>query len=168
MKKKEASRVDDTKISKIVVSTGVGRMRQQNAQFDDKVLPELISEFAAIVGQKPATREAKKSVAGFKVRQGEIVGLVATLRGKRKDDFFTKLSKVVLPRVRDFRGISESHMDVRGNLNIGFKDQAVFPEVNPELSKVTFGLEITFVTNAKNREEAAEFYRRNGIPLVIA
>lgn len=153
-------------ISKIVVSVGVGKMRQQNAQFEEKVLPDVISELAAIVGQRPAIRKAKKSVAGFKVRQNEVVGLVATLRGKRKKDFFVKLSETVLPRVRDFRGVPETKVDGGGNLNIGFKDQFVFPETVPEFSKVTFGLEVTIVTDQMNREEAIDFFKEKGIPLV--
>jgi large subunit ribosomal protein L5 len=154
------------KILKIVVSTGVGRMRQQNAQFEEKVLPDVISELGSIVGQRPAIRRAKKSIAGFKVRQSEVVGVVATLRGKRKDDFFVKLSEVVLPRVRDFRGLPESKIDGGGNLNLGFKDQFVFPETVPETSKVTFGLEVTIVTDRMSRAEAIDFFKEKGIPLV--
>jgi large subunit ribosomal protein L5 len=154
------------KISKIVISVGVGKMRQQNAQFEEKVLPDVISELADIVGQRPAVRKAKKSIAGFKVRQNEVVGIVATLRGRRKDDFFTKLSEVVLPRVRDFRGLPERKVDGGGNLNLGFKDQFVFPETSPEASKVTFGIEVTIVTDRMNREEAIDFFKEKGIPLV--
>jgi len=153
-------------ISKIVVSIGLGKMRQQNAQFEDKILPDIIAEFAAIVGQKPAVRKAKKSIAGFKVRQGDIVGLVATLRGKRKDDFFIKLIEIVLPRVRDFRGIAESKIDKSGNLNLGFKDQFVFSETSQEASKVTFGLEVTIVTEGMSRQRAIDFLREKGIPSI--
>ncbi len=154
-------------ISKIVVSIGLGKMRQQNAQFEDKILPNIISELAAIVGQRPAIRKAKKSVAGFKVRQGEVVGLVATLRGKKKNDFFIKLTEIVLPRVRDFRGIAESKVDASGNLNLGFKDQFVFPEASQEASKVTFGLEVTIVTEGMDRSKAIDFLREKGIPSII-
>jgi large subunit ribosomal protein L5 len=154
------------KILKIVVSIGVGKMRQQNAQFEEKVLPDIISELGSIVGQRPAVRKAKKSIAGFKVRQNEVVGVVATLRGKRKDDFFMKLAEVVLPRVRDFRGLPERKIDEGGNLNLGFKDQFVFPETSPEASKVTFGLEVTIVTDRMSREEAIDFFKEKGIPLV--
>lgn len=153
-------------IPKIVVSVGVGKMRQQNAQFEEKVLPDVVSELAAIVGQRPAVRKAKKSIAGFKVRQNDVVGIVATLRGKRKDDFFVKLSEVVLPRVRDFRGIPESKVDGGGNLSLGFKDQFVFPETSPEASKVTFGIEVTLVTERMGREEAIDFFKEKGIPLI--
>ncbi|MFA5052552.1 MAG: 50S ribosomal protein L5 [Parcubacteria group bacterium] len=151
---------------KIVVSAGIGKMRGQNASFEEKVLPDIISELGNIVGQRPAVRKAKKSVAGFKVRQNDVVGVVATLRGKRKEDFFNKLAKIVLPRVRDFRGVPESKVDGAGNLNLGFKDQFVFPEASPESSKVTFGLEVTLVTEGLTREEAIDFFKEKGIPLV--
>lgn len=162
--KKDEKKINN--VSKIVVSVGVGKMRQQNAQFDEKILPDIMSELAAVTGQKPAVRKAKKSVAGFKVRQNDIVGVVATLRGKRKDDFFKKIAAAVLPRVRDFRGISETKVDGAGNLSIGFKDQYVFPETNPESSKTAFGMEVTIVTNAKTKKEAVDFYKEKGIPLV--
>lgn len=166
--KKENVKLNTSGISKVVISTGLGRMRQTNAQFDDKVLPEIMAEFAAITGQKPSVKKAKKSIAGFKVRQNETVGLMATLRGKRKEDFLAKLTNIVLPRVRDFRGISAKHLDHAGNLNIGFKDQSVFPEVNPEASKWNFGLEITIVAKEKDRDAAIDFYRQIGIPLTVA
>ncbi len=162
--KKEAKNLNN--LSKIVVSVGVGKMRQQNAQFEEKVLPDVVSELAAIVGQRPAVRKAKKSIAGFKVRQNDVVGVVATLRGKRKDDFFVKVSEAVLPRVRDFRGIPESKVDGGGNLNLGFKDQFVFPETSQEASKVTFGMEVTFVTDGLDRQEAIDFFKEKGIPLI--
>jgi large subunit ribosomal protein L5 len=166
--KKENKNMNVSAISKVVISSGLGRTRQTNAQFDDKVLPEIMSEFAAIVGQKPAVRKAKKSIAGFKLRQNETVGIVATLRGKRKDDFLLKLANVVLPRLRDFRGISASHLDKAGNLSIGFKDQSVFPEINPEASKWNFGLEVSIVAKFKDKDAAIDFYRKIGIPLTVA
>ncbi len=153
-------------LQKIVVSSGLGKMRLQNAQFEDKVLPEIVKEFASIVGQTPAITRAKKSVAGFKVREGEAVGIVASLRGRRMNDFLLKLGSAVLPRVRDFKGISAKHIDRNGNISIGFKDQSVFPEINPEASKYNFGLEITLVSNIRDREEAIAFYREKGLPLV--
>ncbi|MDD5099151.1 MAG: 50S ribosomal protein L5 [Candidatus Colwellbacteria bacterium] len=162
-------------ISKVVVSSGLGRIRQTNAQFDEKSLPDIMAEFADIVGQKPAVRKAKKSIAGFKVRQNDVVGIAATLRGRRKEDFLTKLTSVVLPRLRDFRGIPSSRLDGKGNLSIGFKDQSVFPEINPEQSKWNFGLEITMVVD-KNKiknivkggeDSTIDFYRQIGIPLTV-
>jgi len=166
MQKTEKKLNNISNISKIVVSTGLGKMRQQNAQFEDKVLPDIIAEFAAIVGQRPAIRKAKKSVAGFKMRQGDVVGLIATLRGKRKNDFWVKLTEITLPRVRDFRGIAESKVDGAGNLNLGFKDQFVFPESSQEASKVNFGLEITIVTEGMSRQKAIDFLKEKGIPSI--
>lgn len=166
--KKEQPKLNKLGVSKVVVSSGLGRLRLNNAQFEEKLLPEIAKELAAIVGQKPEINRAKKSIAGFKVREGEVVGITATLRGKRMKDFLTKLTSAVLPRVRDFRGVSANHLDKNGNLNIGFKDQYVFPEINPEMSKANFGIEVTLVSNIKDREKAIEFYRGLGIPLTIA
>ena len=163
--KKETAQIPTVTIEKIVVSSGLGRMRLNNAQFEDKVLPEIMNEFATIVGQRPKVTRARMSVAGFKVRAGEPVGIVATLRGKRKDDFLIKLVNTALPRVRDFKGVSSAHVDQAGNLNLGFKDQFVFPEPIPEFSKLSFGLEVTVVVKAKSREDAIAFYRASGIPV---
>jgi len=152
------------RIEKIVINTGIGRISQQ-ANFEDKILPELIKEFSLITGQKPALQKAKKSIAGFKIRSGQIVGLKVTLRRKRMNDFLDRLVKTVFPRVRDFRGINLKSIDAKGNLSIGLKDHMVFPEINQETSKIDFGLEISIVSNAKNREEAIRLYRLIGIPL---
>jgi large subunit ribosomal protein L5 len=151
-------------IKKIVVNVGIGRLSQQ-ANFEEKILPELAKEMALITGQKPAVTEAKKSISGFKVRQGQIVGLKVTLRRRRMNDFLERLIKIVLPRLRDFRGIDLKNIDSQGNLTIGLREQTVFPEINPEISKVDFGLEISIVSNARDREEAIEFYRQLGLPL---
>lgn len=152
------------RIKKIVVNVGVGRASQQ-ANFEEKFLPELMKEVSLITGQKPAIAKAKKSIAGFKVRQGQIVGLKVTLRRRRMFDFLERLIKIVFPRLRDFRGITLTNVDSGGNLTIGLKEQTVFPEINPEVSKVDFGLEISIVSSAKNREEAIGFYRQLGLPL---
>ncbi|MEK7162835.1 MAG: 50S ribosomal protein L5 [Patescibacteria group bacterium] len=152
------------KIEKIVVNVGVGRLSQQS-NFEDKILPELIKDFSLITGQKPAVCKAKKSIAGFKIRIGQIIGLKTTLRRKRMINFFEKLIKIVFPRVRDFQGISLKNIDNQGNLSTGLKDNSVFPEINPEISKVDFGMEISIVVKAKNKEEAIELYRILGIPL---
>ena len=151
-------------LEKIVVSVGVGKMRANNAQFEDKVLPELMKELAMIVGQKPATRKVKKSIAAFKTREGDVVGVVTTLRGKKMDDFLVRLINVALPRVRDFRGINTTNLDSRGNLTIGIKEHTVFPEINPENSKANFGLEITLVAGTKNKEEGLALLSAFGFP----
>jgi large subunit ribosomal protein L5 len=152
------------KIQKIVVNVGLGRMSQQQ-HFEDKVLPDIINELALITGQKPAPRKAKKSIAGFKLREGQIVGVKSTLRRGRMVDFLEKLIRVVFPRVRDFQGISLENIDSRGNLSVGLKDCAVFPEINSDILKIDFGLEISIVPNIRSREEAIEFYRAIGMPL---
>lgn len=151
-------------VEKIVVNVGVGRASQQ-AQFEDKILPEIAKELAIITGQKASPRQAKKSIAGFKTRAGQIVGLAVTLRGARRDDFLHRLINLVLPRVKDFRGLAEKNVDANGNLNIGLKEQTVFPEIDVEKSKVTFGIQITVVPKKKQRSSAIDFYRRSGVPL---
>ena len=151
-------------IEKIVINVGIGRLSQQ-PNFEDKVLPELMKEMALIAGQKPAVTKAKKSISGFKVREGQAVGLKVTLRHQRMSDFLERLIKIVFPRLRDFRGIDLKNIDSNGNLTVGLREQTVFPEINPEISKVDFGLEISIVSNAKNKEEAVALYRSLGIPL---
>ncbi|TSA44111.1 50S ribosomal protein L5 [bacterium] len=151
-------------IEKIVVNAGIGRLSQQG-QFEEKILPEVNREFSIITGQKAATRPAKKSIAGFKIREGQVIGLKATLRAKRMEDFFARLVTLTLPRVKDFRGLELSNIDESGNLNIGFKEQSVFPEIDMEKSKASFGLQVTIVPRRKNREHAIALYRRLGLPL---
>ncbi len=151
-------------IEKIVVNIGIGKLTQR-PQFKDKVLPEVIKELSIITGQKPALRQAKKAIANFKTRTGDPVGLQVTLRGTRMEDFFKKLIHLALPRVKDFRGISVDHIDEHGNLNIGFREQYVFPEINIDHSTVNFGLQVTVVPKNKNREKAVDFYKLSGVPL---
>lgn len=154
------------KLEKIVVNVGVGRLRQQG-QFEEKLLPEIIQEVSLITGQKPISRPAKKAIAGFKTRVGDIVGLKVTLRGKRMFDFFTRFVNVVLPRVKDFRGLDLKSLDASGNLSVGIEDQLVFPEIDADKTKVDFGLEVTLVPKIKNREKAIESYRALGVPLKL-
>lgn len=151
-------------LEKIVVATGVGRLRDM-AQFEDAVLPAMSQELALITGQKPEPRLARKSIAGFKLREGSIVGLRVTLRGQRMRDFLERLTKIALPRVRDFRGINPRQIDGEGNLTIGFRDHTVFPEITPEDSKFNFGFQITLVSGIRDRGEAAEFFKSLGVPL---
>ena len=152
------------KITKIVVNVGTGRMAQQ-ANFSDKLLPAVVSELAAITGQKPRTNPAKKSIAGFKMREGQIVGVSVTLRGTRMYDFLDKLNKIVFPRVRDFKGIEITNVDQNGNLSVGFKEHTVFTEITPETSKADFGIQVTVVAKTNSRDEAVEMYRMLGVPL---
>ena len=151
-------------IEKVVINTGLGRLSAQ-ANFKDKILPEVIKEFALLTGQKPAARIARESIAGFKLRAGSVIGLKATLRGARAEQFLKKLFMVAIPRVRDFRGIPPTSIDGQGNLTLGVKEHIVFPEINPEHMKVNFGLEITIVPSLRDRDRALEFYKVLGIPL---
>lgn len=150
-------------LEKIVINVGLGRLRTL-PQFEEKVLPEVVEELTAVTGQKPAQRTAKKSVAGFKVRQGEIIGLQTTLRHRRLRDFLGRLLNVVLPRVKDFRGIDLKHLDKGNILNFGLREQYVFPEINADQSKVHFGLQVTIVPKPEFRLTAVELYRNLGIP----
>ncbi|MBI2010971.1 MAG: 50S ribosomal protein L5 [Candidatus Colwellbacteria bacterium] len=154
----------NAQLEKIVISTGIGRLRQQ-AQFEEKILPELVKELALISGQHPAHKGAKKSVAGFKIREGDTVGLMITLRGKKMRDFLERLIKVVLPRVRDFRGIDPGAIDRQGNLNLGFREHTVFPEINADETKFDFGLEVTLVAKVKDAEAGYALYKSLGMPL---
>lgn len=154
---------DFKKIEKVVVNVGVGRLSGQ-PNFAEKVLPELVKEISMITGQKPAPRSAKKSIAGFKLRTGTVVGLQTTLRGKRAEDFLNRLVNIALPRVKDFRGIDLKSVDSSGNLTLGFKEHLVFPEVVSDISRVNFGLEVTLVPKERNRTVAADLYKSLGIP----
>ena len=147
------------KVTKIVVSTGVGSLK------DKKKNELIVDRLARITGQHPAPRGAKKAIANFKSRTGDIVGYQVTLRGARMESFLSKLINVVLPRVKDFRGIKPSAIDEMGNISIGLREHTVFPETSDEDSKDIFGLAITIVTSAKNRKEAEGFLRYLGLPL---
>lgn len=153
-------------IEKIVVNSGIGRLSSQ-PNFSDKVLPAVTADFMAITGQKPSERPAKKSISSFKLREGMIVGLKATLRKKRMEQFFNKVVRVVLPRVRDFQGINPHNIDGHGNLTFGVKDQMVFPEIDAENSKSNFGIEITVVPKIRQTpEKALEMYKGLGVPFM--
>ena len=148
------------KLKKIVLNVGTGTAIKK-----DKNKNELIADrLAKITGQKPAMRGAKKSIASFKIRLGDPIGIVATLRGKRMYAFLEKLINVALPRTKDFRGISRKAVDNVGNLTIGIKEHTIFPETADEDIKDVFGLSITLVSTAKNKEEGLAFYELLGIP----
>ena len=148
------------KVVKIVVSTGVGKVNK-----DKKRLELIVDRLARITGQAPAPRVAKKAIATFKSRVGDLVGYQVTLRGARATSFLEKLIHVVLPRTKDFRGISPKAIDEMGNITLGMKEQTVFPETSDEDSKDIFGIAITIVTTAKSRKEAKVFLRHIGLPL---
>jgi len=150
-------------IEKIVINAGVGRLSQQ-PNFEQKILPQVLGDISAIVGQKPELRKAKKSIAGFKVREGQVIGLKVTLRRHKMVDFFERMITIVLPRLRDFRGLDSAFIDDVGALNVGFTEQMVFPEINPEESPVTFSLGVNIVPRERNRKAAVEEYRKLGVP----
>lgn len=150
-------------LEKVVVNVGVGRLSSQ-PHFGDKVLPEIMNELGLITGQKPMTRVSRKSIAGFKLRMGTVVGLKTTLRGKRMEDFLKRLIRIVLPRVKDFRGLDFKSLDSAGNLTIGFKEHLSFPEITADVSKVNFGLEVALVPKIRNKAKAVELYKTMGIP----
>ena len=112
-----------------------------------------------------AATKAKKSIAGFKIREGLEIGMKTTLRGKRMWDFIERFVGAALPRVRDFRGIKESSVDGRGNLNVGIKEHMIFPEISPERVKHIFGLQVTISTNARSQEEGLELFKLLGFPI---
>jgi len=149
------------RVSKVVVSTGVGKKR------DKKQLELIEDRLAKITGQKPAPRAARLSIASFKVREGDTVGLQVTLRGARMYDFVDKLIHIALPRTRDFRGLSPKAIDDMGNITIGIKEHTIFPETSDEDLKDVFGLAITIVTTAKSKPEAEAFLRHLGMPLIV-
>ncbi|MBI1961007.1 MAG: 50S ribosomal protein L5 [Candidatus Liptonbacteria bacterium] len=152
-------------LEKIVVNAGIGRL-SQHGEFEKKALPQISDALKLITGQAPEARRARQSIAGFKVREGQIIGLRATVRRQRMVDFLERLITIVLPRVRDFRGIKSASVDGRGNLTVGIRDYTVFPEINPETAVVQFGLQITIVPRRPVRAaEAAEFYRALGVPM---
>lgn len=148
------------RIEKVVISVGVGRLTK------DKKRLELIEDrLALITGQKAAARGAKKSVAAFKIRQGDKIGFQVTLRGPRMYDFLDKLIHVALPRTRDFRGLSAKAIDEMGNFTIGIKENTIFPETSDEDLRDVFGFAITVVTTAKDKKSAEVFLRHLGFPL---
>ena len=147
------------KIEKVVVNVGCGEARE-NA----KVLEAVVRDLSTITGQKAIITIAKKSVANFKVRQGMNVGAKVTLRGDRMYYFADKLMNIVLPRVRDFRGVSDTSFDGRGNYAMGLKEQLIFPEINYDDVDKVRGMDVIFVTTAKTDEEAKELLRLLGMP----
>ncbi len=148
------------KVVKIVVSIGVGKVNK-----DKKRIELIVDRISRLTGQAPAPRAAKKAIANFKSRTGDIVGYQVTLRGARANLFLQKLIHIVFPRVKDFRGISPKSIDEMGNITIGIKEHTVFPETADEDAKDVFGLAVTISTTAKNAKEADAYFRHIGLPL---
>ncbi|QQK74345.1 50S ribosomal protein L5 [Salicibibacter cibarius] len=147
------------KIEKIVINMGVGE-----AVSNPKTLDNAMEELALITGQKPIVTRAKRSIAGFKLREGNPIGTKVTLRGTRMYDFLEKLIHVSLPRVRDFRGISSKAFDGRGNYTLGIKEQLIFPEIEYDKIDKVRGMDIVIVTSAETDEEAKELLTQVGMP----
>jgi large subunit ribosomal protein L5 len=148
------------KVEKIVVNMGIGRDYIQNP----KTLDAAITDMTAIVGQKPVVTRAKKSIATFKLRAGMPNGLMVTLRGPRMYEFLDRLTSLALPRIRDFRGVSDKSFDGRGNYTLGLKEQIVFPEIEYDKVDKVRGMDITVVTSANTDEEARALLRHLGMP----
>ena len=147
------------KLEKVTINVGLGEAVQNPRSIDAAV-----EDLKAITGQKPVVRRAKKSIAAFKLRAGMQIGAKVTLRGERMYDFTDKLVNVVLPRVRDFRGVSPKSFDGRGNYTLGLREQIIFPEIDYDKIDKVRGMNITFVTTAKSDEEAKELLRLLGMP----
>jgi len=147
------------RLNKIVVNMGVGEATQ-NA----KILDPAVNELGQITGQKPVVTRAKKSIAAFKVREGMPIGAMVTLRGDRMYEFFDRLVSIVLPRVRDFRGVSTKSFDGRGNYTLGLHDQLIFPEISYEKVDKLKGMNVTIVTTAKSDDQARALLKHLGMP----
>jgi large subunit ribosomal protein L5 len=146
-------------INKIVVNMGIGEATQ-NA----KILDPAVNELGQITGQKPITTKAKKSIAAFKVREGQAIGAMVTLRGDRMWEFLDRLLNVALPRVRDFKGVSTKSFDGRGNYTLGLHDQLIFPEIDYSRVDKTKGMNVTIVTTAANDDQARVMLKHLGMP----
>ncbi|GAA0418663.1 MAG: 50S ribosomal protein L5 [Bacillota bacterium] len=146
-------------IEKIVINMGVG-----DAVQNSKALDNAVEELSLISGQKPMITRAKKSIAGFRLREGMPIGAKVTLRGERMYEFLQKLIAVSLPRVRDFRGISKKAFDGRGNYTLGVKEQLIFPEINYDKVNKVRGMDIVIVTSSNTDEEARELLAQLGMP----
>lgn len=149
------------KLEKIVVNMGVGA-----AVADSKVLDEAVKELESITGQKASIRIARKSISNFKLREGMKIGAKVTLRNERMYELLDRVINIALPRVRDFRGLSDKSFDGRGNYTIGVKEQIIFPEIDIENINRIMGMDITFVTTAKTDNEAYELLKAFGVPFI--
>ena len=147
------------RLEKVVVNMGVGKATQNG-----KLIEKAAEELAAITGQKAAVRRARKSIANFKLRQGQAVGCTVTLRGTRMWEFFDRLVNVSLPRVRDFKGVSAKGFDGRGNYSLGIKEQIIFPEIDYDTVENITGLNVTVVTSARNDAEGKALLAHLGMP----
>ena len=147
------------KLEKVVLNMGLGE-----ALANQKILDSAVAQLTAITGQKPIVTRARKSIANFKLREGQAIGAAVTLRGERMYEFVDRLISVALPRVRDFKGVSNKAFDGKGNYTLGLREQIIFPEINYDQIEKVKGLNITFVTTARNDEQGMALLRHFGMP----
>jgi len=152
------------KVEKVVINMGLGRL--SDAGKDNKVIDEAVDEITRITGQKPVIRNAKNSIAGFKLREGVPIGCSVTLRSTMMYEFLDRLISLALPQVRDFRGVSPKAFDGRGNYTLGLKDQVIFPEIDYSTVQTIKGMNVTIVTTAKTDEEARGLLEEFGMPFI--
>jgi large subunit ribosomal protein L5 len=146
------------RLQKIVINMGF------DAEAERDTIKAVTEDLSRIVGQKPRTNKARKSISNFRLREGMVVGAKATLRGDRMYEFLDRLVTAALPRIRDFRGVPVRSFDGRGNYSLGLTEHTIFPEINPDQVKKVHGMDITFVTNARTNDEAKDLLRRLGMP----
>jgi large subunit ribosomal protein L5 len=153
------NRLSLPKLTKIVVNMGVGKAIQ-----DKNRMEQSAEHLGQITGQKPQITRAKKAISAFRLREGMEIGCRVTLRGERMYEFLDRLISIALPRIRDFRGLNPRSFDGNGNYNMGLTEQAIFPEIDPDKVTFTQGMDVTFVTNVRNDDEARELLRLFGMP----
>ncbi|EKD76577.1 MAG: 50S ribosomal protein L5 [uncultured bacterium] len=147
------------KLLKVTLNVGVGK-----AMGDKKIIDNAVNTLTRITGQKPVLTKAKKSISNFKLREGTVVGVMVTLRRRRMYDFLDKMINITLPRVRDFQGIKPSSVDAEGNMNVGFKEHIMFPEINTDGIEHIHGLEVAITTTAHDRKQGFRLFELLGIP----
>lgn len=148
------------KLTKVVIAVATGSAMKKDRHKNEFVVDRL----SKITGQKPSIRKAKQSVASFKIREGDEIGVAVTLRGKRMYDFLDKVFSIALPRTKDFRGLDKKNVDAIGNMTFGIKEHSIFPEIKDEELKDIFGMAVTMVTTAKGKEDATKFFEIIGVP----
>lgn len=157
---KIGNRLAVPRVQKVTVNVGIGKIAKTNS----KLTEEIVANLAAITGQKPAVRRARQAISGFKVRAGEEVGLMVTLRGEKMYDFLAKLANIALPRLRDFRGLDPKSFDPNGNLTLGIKEQIIFPEIMHEKAEQLHGLEVSIITNSGSAKKSQKLLEELGFP----
>jgi len=158
LEKEYGNKMAVPKVVKVIVNVGIGKIRD-----NEKQVTAIKNNLAAITGQYPATKKAKKAISGFKVREGDNVGLMVTLRGEKMYDFLDKLANITLQRIRDFRGINNDSFDKNGNISIGIRESIYFPEISHESENI-HSLEITIVTKADNNSDSQKMLEKLGFP----